>query len=521
MSIARFMLAAIALLVATPALAQDRGEIERTMRRASEFMVEHVSTEGGYVWSYLPDMSRRWGEAEAAPTMIWIQPPGTATMGQVFLDAYHATGDEYYYRAAERVGTALVRGQHRSGGWGYFIDFGGPGSTRHWYETIGRNAWRMEEFHHPADDATFDDAGTVEAGIFLLRLYLEKSDPRFRPAVEQAIGFVLESQYPIGGWPQRYPVAPDQPGYARLITFNDDVASENIRFLLLAYRTLGGERLRDAIVRGMNAFLVTQGGAPQAGWALQYTLELQPSEARTYEPRALSSHTTAANVRQLMGFYQLTGETKFLARIPEALDWLESVRLPPDPSRNGRDFPTFVELGSNRAIFVHRRGSNVVNGEYYWDYDPTSTIGHYSAFRAIDLAALRRQFEAVRATPPESARETSPLFAAAPATLPRYVVSSVEAGSDLNAAGGGTPAEIVAALNAEGWWPTPLVATSHPYRGPGPDRPVEGDFRTTNVGDDSDTSPFVTDRPVTGVSTATYIANMARLIAALQSAQAR
>ena len=153
--IARWLTLLALVLFAAPAAAQpDRAEVERTMRRATEYMVEHVSTEGGYVWSYLPDMSRRWGEAEATPDMIWIQPPGTATMGQIFLDAFHATGDDYYYRAAERVGEALVRGQHRSGGWQYFIDFGGPGATRRWYETIGRNAWRMEEFHHPADDAT-------------------------------------------------------------------------------------------------------------------------------------------------------------------------------------------------------------------------------------------------------------------------------------------------------------------------------------------------------------------------------
>ena len=76
------------------------------MKRATTFMVEKVAYKGGYVWSYLPDMSRRWGEMEAKPTMIWIQPPGTPSMGHLFLDAYHATGDEYYYRAAEQVASA-------------------------------------------------------------------------------------------------------------------------------------------------------------------------------------------------------------------------------------------------------------------------------------------------------------------------------------------------------------------------------------------------------------------------------
>ena len=520
--IARWLAFLALLLVAAPAAAQppargpERTEIERTMRRATTFMVERVSTEGGYVWSYLPDMSRRWGEAEATADMIWIQPPGTATMGQIFLDTYHAAGDEYYYQAAERVGEALVRGQHRSGGWQYFIDFGGPGATRRWYETIGRNAWRMEEFHHPADDATFDDAGTVEAGIFLLRLYLEKNDPRWRPALDKAIDFVLDSQLDMGGWPQRWPVDPAQPAYARLITFNDDVATENIRFLLLAYRTLGNERIRGAIMRGMESFLVTQSAAPQAGWGLQHSLDLKPAGARTYEPRALTTHTTAANVRQLLNFYRLTGDARFLARIPEALDWLESVRLPADPARNGRDFPTFIEIGTNRPIYVHRRGSNVVNGEYYWDYNPDAPIGHYGAWRAIDVPALRRDHERLRATRPEDMRAQSPLFAPTPDPLPRLFVASVEVGSDLNATRAADAAEAVRTLNADGWWPTPLRATSHPYRGPGSATPVPGDYRTSHVGDSSDTSPHPTDHPVTGISTATYIANMALLIRALE-----
>ena len=95
------------------------------MRRATQFMVEKVAYRGGYLWNYLPDMSRRWGEMEARETMIWLQPPGTSSMGHVFLDAYHATGDEYYYRAAEQVAAALIWGQHPSGGWNYVIDFAG------------------------------------------------------------------------------------------------------------------------------------------------------------------------------------------------------------------------------------------------------------------------------------------------------------------------------------------------------------------------------------------------------------
>ncbi len=116
------------LTAAGPVLAQaapDRSTLLATMKRATAFMTDEVAVGGGYVWQVLPDFSRRWGELEASPTMIWVQPPGTATVGDAFLDAYHATGDETYYRAAEQAAEALVWGQHESGGWNYLIDFAG------------------------------------------------------------------------------------------------------------------------------------------------------------------------------------------------------------------------------------------------------------------------------------------------------------------------------------------------------------------------------------------------------------
>jgi len=448
--------------------------------------------------------------------MIWIQPPGTATMGHLFLDAYHATHDEYYYRAAQGVAEALIAAQHSSGGWNYFYDFAGPGSTRRWYATIGANAWRMEEFQHYSDNATFDDAGSSEAMQFLLRIYLEKRDPCYRPPFDKAIDFVLRSQYPVGGWPQRWPHDDRWPAYGDDITFNDDVAAENLRFLLMCYASLGETRVKDAIIRGMSVFLVTEMGQPQPGWGLQYTLDLQPDGARSYEPRALVTHTTAANIRALIGFFRLTGDTRYLARIPEAIDWLESVRLPPDPARRGRDFPTFIEIGTNRPIYVHRRGSNVVNGAYYWDYDPSHTLGHYSAFRAIDLDALRRAYREALAMDPAALAAASPLRAPGHAPLPAYFVTDLDAGSDLNAERAAEPATLIATLNREGWWPTPLRATSNPYRGPGSEQVAPGDYRSTHSGDASDTSPYPTDHPVIGISTGTYIANMSRLIRALR-----
>jgi PelA/Pel-15E family pectate lyase len=517
-----------------PAQAPNKTQIEETqiretMKRATQFMVDKVAYKGGYVWSYLPDFSRRWGEMEANPTMIWIQPPGTATMGHVFLDAYHATGDDYYYQAAEQVAGALIWGQHPSGGWHYMVDFGGEGSIRHWYDTIGKNGWRLEEFFHYYGNATFDDAGTSEASQFLLRLYAEKRDPKYKPALDKAIQFVLDSQYPIGGWPQRYPLSKEyshhgKPDYTSFITLNDDVAGENIKFLIMCYQALGEQRVLDPVIRAMNSFLVLQQGQPQPGWGLQYKLDLKPVGARSYEPDALTTHTSANAIEQLMNFYTLTGDTKFLARIPEALDWLDKVKLPPELVKNNRTHPTFIELGTDKPLFVHRRGSNVVNGEYYVDHNPENTVVHYSSTRAVDVPKLRRRYEALKATPPAEVTRNSPLKATAIVELPRFFTLQPIEVSDLNvnsvgAQGAGVPsdkiAKMIADLNGQGYWPTELKAMSNPYRSDGSATPAPGDFSQTRVGDETDTSPFITDTPPIGISTGTYIENMSALIASL------
>lgn len=489
------------------------------MKRATEFMVEKVSCEGGYVWTYLPDFSRRWGEMEANPTMIWIQAPGTPAMGQGFLDAYQATGDEYYYSAAQQTAAALIRVQHSSGGWNYVADFAGEESLRQWYATVGRNGWRLEEFQHYYGNATFDDRTTISAAAFLLRLYAEKREDIYRPALDRAVRFVLDSQYPSGGWPQRFPLMEGfskhgNPDYPEFITFNDDVTAENIDFLIACYRQLDDPRLIEPIHRGMNLYIITRQTPPQAGWAMQYTLDLQPAGARTYEPKALATHLTARNIHQLLRFYSMTGDRKYLAAIPDAMDWLEAVRLPPDLAGARGTHPTFVEIGTNHPLYIHRSGSNVVNGRYYADYDPKNTVGHYSSFRSVDMAALRNRYTQALATPPEEAVRNSPLHAPrGPARMTSTRASDQEPGRiDPTQA-----SRLVAELNADGYWPTPLRSTSHPYRGDGSKEIAPGDFSRTLAGDESDTSPFPATHHVMGISLNAYLNNMETLIRYLET----
>ncbi len=500
------------------------------MKRATRFMRERCAYRGGYVWSYLPDFSRRWGEMEAYPTMIWNQSPGTSAVGHVYLDCYHATGDEYFYQSAVEVATCIAAAQHAEGGWNYLHDFAGDESTHRWYDTIGKNGWRLEEFQHYYGNCTYDDDVFSEAATFILRVYLEKRDNRFRAPLDRALHFVLTSQYGNGGWPQRYPFVQNgglhgKPDYTPYVTFNDSVVEGNIKFLLMYYQTLGDDRALAAIRKSFDVYIAAQHAMPQPGWGLQHTVDtLAPIGARTYEPTALTSHTTAANIDQMMDFYQWTGEDRFLRRLPEAMDWLQSIKLPDNQVRTpGRPFPTFIELGTGRAIINHRRGSNINSGAYYQDFSPEHPIRHYGQWRAINLDGLRARYARLRAESAAELAANSPLRRRDDFRLPRFFSTRSVSVSDLNTntvGGGDRPTAervtaLVSGLNAEGYWPTPLVSTSNPYVGDGPAAPTPGDYSETLVGDRYDTSPYTTSTPVTGISTGTFIQNMSALLQAV------
>ena len=77
--------------------------------------------------------------------------------------------------------------------------------------------------------------------------------------------------------------------------------------------------------------------------------------------------------------------------------------------------------------------------------------------------------------------------------------------------------EVQQALQSGTATKTELLAAgynSNPYKGPGSTTVAPGDFSTTHVGDDTDTSPFP-DPKLMGISTEAYIRNMGVLIKAL------
>ena len=470
-------------------------QVLQTMKKATEFMVEKVANNGSYLWNYAPDFSRVWGELECKPSMMWIE-RGTPAMGNVFLDAYHATGDEYYFKAAEAAASAVIWAQLPCGGWNYMADYAGVASLKDWYEKVAKGyTYPAQEHLHYAGNATFDD-GTIDAANFLLRMYAENWDPKYRPAIDKAIDFMIESQYPVGGWPQRYPLKYDfvkngNPDYSSFITINDGVHTGNINFLLDCYRVLGDTRVLEPIYRAMTCVLVLQGGAPQAGWAMQHQLDMNysPGHARDFEPRGYAATATAEMIGNLIRFYCWTGDSKYLSRIPDAFEFLESIKY----EQKEIDFfglnvpegqilcPTFVEVGTNKPLYLHR-----ADGKYWVDYDPRDIITHYKSYRFIKIGELKKQYEDVLVMNKEEAVKNSPFLGTNKGIykFPKYISkgSGMKENTDL-------VADIVNALKSKPYWPGKLPGVSRENPG----------FSTAEL-------------PTECISTSVYMQNMTRLI---------
>ncbi|UCM87472.1 pectate lyase [Streptomyces marincola] len=578
------LLAPLAGPLPAPAAAAGRtaapdppARIVPAMSRAARFMDEHVSYRGAYVWSYLPDLSQSWGEMAARRTMCWVQPPGTPAVGHSMLDAYYATGEETFLAAAEHTALALVDAQLPSGGWNYVHDFAGERALAHWYATVGANGWRLEEFQHYYGNATFDDGGTTQAAQLLLRLWLERRHPRVGEALGRAIAFVVDAQYrggaADGGWPQRHPRVrgaadsvpwprhrppwlPDgvahgmEDGeYTRHVTFNDGVLTGNLVFLLMCVNTLGRHDLVPVVERTMALVHRLQQPAPQPGWGLQHLATARrgrpagaPAGARSYEPRGLAPEITQNLVRHLCTFALLTGDRSHVRRVPEAIDWLERCRLTEEqiaenPRFAGRTHPTYVELGTDRARFTHRFGSNVRNGAYWFDHDHRDTLGHSHAAKRLNVADLWERYDRIMAmSDAELAdwRARSPLSRGGRVALPRWFsVADVEishlfreaAPPPLPAVGEAEAADLIAGLGDRDHWLVPLDATTNPFRGTPPPAPYDGRaYQGTHVGDLYDTSPYdpaappaeppyAPREPVDGITTGSFTENMARLVA--------
>ncbi len=408
--------------LAAQSTAPSPENVQAALRKATDYLTS-ISTEGGYLWRYSADLAERWGEGKATATQIWVQPPGTPSIGMTFLDAYAATRDERQLAAAQAAALALVRGQLESGGWDYLIEF----------DSKARRAWAYRSDSLSRDDAsarrknttTFDDDNTQSALRFLIA-FLATATNRpaadlkvIRETLDYGLEKMLAAQYPNGAWPQRHTGRPHKAGehapraaqipkdwprawpkadYGAFYTLNDHTQQDCIRTMLDAHRSLGAEKYLQAALRGGEFFVRAQLPEPQPAWAQQYNFSMEPAWARAFEPPAACSAESAGVMRALVDLYLETGDEKFLKPAPAFIAWTKRSQVAPG------QWARFYELETNRPIYGDRDGkihytleeiSEERRRGYAWQgrFGIPEAISYYESVRTVG----REQFLAYQA----------------------------------------------------------------------------------------------------------------------------
>ncbi len=377
-------------------------EAEEALSSAVAYFREQVSASGSYLWSYSEDLTDRRGEGDATPTQGWVQPPGTPSVGMAYLRAYEATGDDTYLEAAAEVVRALYETQLATGGWDYRIEFD-PESRKRWHYRSDIEAGDTERGRRRAT-STYDDNNTQSALTFLMQADQASggSLDEARHALEYGMTKLLAAQYPNGAWPQRYagesrsedefPVVkaryPDtwereypKPDYRGYYTFNDNTIRDVIGVFLDAHRQYANDEYLAAAKRGGDFILLAQMPEPQPVWAQQYNMRMEPSWARKFEPASVTGGESVGAIRTLLELYLYTGDEKYIATIPPALDWYRRSSI-----GDGR-WARFYELRTNRPLYFTK--------EYELVYTDDDMPTHYSFQSSYGVAGVTAYAERV------------------------------------------------------------------------------------------------------------------------------
>ena len=375
------------------------------MARATGFFTS-IATNGGWAGIYSADLKDRWGEStheKCGPDEIWVQPPGTPTVGGVLLWAYRATGEKRYLAAARNAGRALVWGQRTVGGWDHRVNVA--------HLAPGAAAPARLKGH-----CTFDDDITQGAIDFLMDLDRTLDEPWLDDGVRLGLAFLLKSQFPNGAWPQWYPL---RGGYQDYYTFNDNTINDCIRVLLDAHRQYGWPEVLAGAKRGGDFVVASRLPEPQSGWAQQYSHDMKPAWARAFEPPAVCSAVTSRNIQTLVDLAVYTKDAKYLEPIPLALAWLGRSKL------KAGLWARFYEVGTNKPIYGDRDGkvhytleeiSEERRSGYSWQssYGIEGAAAYYRKVKEAGLEATAEKDAADRARQPSAASLASRARSLAP-----------------------------------------------------------------------------------------------------------
>lgn len=270
-------------------------------------------------------------------------PPPKAVGGNSYNMPLDRPAKWYGTAEARAIADAMVSFQTPAGGWSKNQD---RRIARLKGQRFSNDAETMEQnpanFDAPADRfwtfvGTLDNDATWTEMRFLAKVAAQapgREGDAWRASVIKGVHYLLNAQYPNGGWPQIWPL---EGGFHDSITFNDnavanaamvlrDVANGTNDFGFVPVELEG--RAAEATKRAVEVILRAQVryGGKVMGWPQQVEpMRLVPTSARNYEPRSVASGETTDILIFLMGEKNPSPEVR--AAIRDGVAWLEATRV--------------------------------------------------------------------------------------------------------------------------------------------------------------------------------------------------
>ena len=275
---------------------------------------------------------------------------------------------------AIRIGDNILLYQRNTGGWRQNIDMARPLSQS------DKTKLRKAKIR---TDSTLDNGATHTQMRYLAKVYNATKLERFKQTFLKGTDYLLEAQYPNGGWPQTYP---SLRGYSKYITFNDgamigamsvlrDIASKKPE-----YAFVGEDRRRRAdraVQEGIECILKCQivVDGKKTAWCAQHDEKtFAPRKARSYELPSISGAESVGIVRFLMSIDNPNPE--IIEAVQSTIAWFNRVKLngirqidkPDESLEGGYDkvviedttappiWARFYQIRTNRPIFCGRDG---------------------------------------------------------------------------------------------------------------------------------------------------------------------